>query len=154
MATGCFKRGRTSASPELKVTIMDLKKLALGMVAQKLGGNNALVGGVMDSLLGGGNKMDIGSLVGGLKEKGLGDVADSWLGDGANKAISAAQLKDVLGADKVAAAAAELGTDEGSLLDTLKDAVPQMVDKSSSGGSLLDSVGGIGGLAGMAKKFL
>ena len=59
---------------------MDLKKLALGMVAQKLGGNNALVGGVMDSLLGGGNKMDIGSLVGGLKEKGLGDVADSWLG--------------------------------------------------------------------------
>ena len=54
---------------------MDLKKLALGMVAKKLGGNNALVGGVMDSLLGGGDKMDIGSLVGGLKEKGLGDVA-------------------------------------------------------------------------------
>ena len=133
---------------------MDLKKLALGMVAKKLGGNNALIGGVMDQLLGGDNKMDIGSLVGGLKEKGLGDVAESWLGDGANKAISAEQLKDVLGADKVAAAAAELGTDEGSLLDTLKDAVPQMVDKSSSGGSLLDSVGGVGGLAGMAKKFL
>lgn len=138
----------------MKVTIMDLKKLALGMVAKKLGGNNALVGGVMDSLLGGGDKMDIGSLVGGLKEKGLGDVADSWLGDGENKAISAEQLKEVLGAEKVANAAAELGTDEGSLLDTLKDAVPQMVDKSSSGGSLLDSVGGIGGLAGMAKKFL
>ena len=133
---------------------MDLKKLALGMVAKKLGGNNALVGGVMDKLLGGGDSMDIGGLVGGLKEKGLGDVADSWLGDGENKAISADQLKDVLGADKVAAAAAELGTDEGSLLDSLKDAVPQMVDKSSSGGSLLDSVGGIGGLAGMAKKFL
>ena len=133
---------------------MDLKSIALGMVAKKLGGNNALVGGVMDSLLGGGDKMDIASLVSGFQEKGLGDVAESWLGDGENKAISADQLKDVLGADKVAAAAAELGTDEGSLLDTLKDAVPQMVDKSSSGGSLLDSVGGIGGLAGMAKKFL
>ena len=133
---------------------MDLKSIALGMVAKKLGGNNALVGGVMDSLLGGGDKMDIGSLVSGFQEKGLGDVAESWLGDGENKAISADQLKEVLGADKVTAAAAELGTDEGSLLDTLKDAVPQMVDKSSSGGSLLDSVGGIGGLAGMAKKFL
>jgi hypothetical protein len=29
-----------------------------------------------------------------------------------------------------------------------------MVDKSSSGGSLLDSVGGIGGLMGMASKFM
>lgn len=138
----------------MKVKIMDLKKLALGMVAQKLGGDNAAIGGVLDSLVGGGDKMDIGGLVSGLKEKGLGDVAESWLGDGANKAISADQLKDVLGGDKVAAAAAQLGTDEGSLLETLKDAVPQMVDKSSSGGSLLDSVGGIGGLAGMAKKFL
>jgi uncharacterized protein YidB (DUF937 family) len=133
---------------------MDFKKLALSMVAQKLGGNNAAIGGVLDSLVGGGNQMDIGSLVSGLKEKGLGDVAESWLGDGENKEISAEQLKDVLGAEKVANAAAELGTDEGSLLDTLKDAVPQMVDKSSSGGSLLDSVGGLGGLAGMAKKFL
>ncbi len=138
----------------MKVTLMDFKKLALSMVAQKLGGNNAAIGGVLDSLVGGGNQMDIGSLVSGLKEKGLGDVAESWLGDGENKEISAEQLKDVLGAEKVANAAAELGTDEGSLLDTLKDAVPQMVDKSSSGGSLLDSVGGLGGLAGMAKKFL
>ena len=51
----------------------------------------------------------------------------------------------------MADAASQLGTDEGSLLDGLKDALPQMVDKASSGGSLLDSVGGLGGLA---KKFL
>ena len=133
---------------------MDMMKLATGLLAQKMGGNNAAIGGVLNSLIGGGDKMDIGSLVGSLKEKGLGDVADSWLGDGANAEISADQLKDVLGADKISAAAAELGTDEGSLLDGLKGAIPQMVDKSSSGGSLLDAVGGVGGLAGMAKKFL
>lgn len=133
---------------------MDIMKLATGMLAQKLGGNNAAISGVMNSLIGGGDKMDIGSLVSGLQSKGLGDVASSWLGDGDNAEISADQLKDVLGAEQVSAAAAELGTDEGSLLDSLKDALPQMVDKSSSGGSLLDSVGGIGGLAGMAKKFL
>jgi len=133
---------------------MDIKSLAVGMLAKKLGGDNAAMGSVIGSLIGGGNSMDIGGLVSGLQSKGLGDVAESWLGDGANKAISASQLKDVLGADKITAAAAQLGTDEGSLLDSLKDAVPQMVDKSSSGGSLLDSVGGVGGLAGMAKKFL
>lgn len=133
---------------------MDIKKLAVGMLAQKLGGNNAAIGGVMDSLLGGGDKMDIGSLVSGFQEKGLGDVASSWLGDGENAPISADQLKDVLGGDQVAEAAAKLGTDEGSLLSGLQDALPQLIDKSSSGGSLLDSVGGVGGLAGMAKKFL
>ena len=140
---------------------MDLKKMAMGMIAAKIGGNlmnNDAIGNVMGSLLGGAGGqaggLDIGSLVNGMKEKGMGDVADSWLGDGDNADISADQLKDVLGADKISAAAAELGTDEGSLLEGLREAVPQMVDKSSSGGSLLDSLGGLGGVANMAKKFL
>jgi len=133
---------------------MDVMNLAKGLLAQKLGGNSDAIGGVMNSLLGSGDKMDIGSLVSSLQDKGLGDVAESWLGDGENAEISADQLKDVLGGDKISAAAAKLGTDEGSLLDSLKDAIPQMVDKSSSGGSLLDKVGGLGAVAGMAKKFL
>lgn len=132
---------------------MDMMDLAKGMLAKKLGGDSGAMGDVIGSLIGGGESMDIGGLVNGLKEKGLGDVAASWLGNGENADISADQLKDVLGAEQISAAAAKLGTDEGSLLDGLKDAIPQMVDKASSGGSLLDSVDGIGGLAGMAKKF-
>jgi len=133
---------------------MDFMNLAKGMLAQKLGGNADAVGGVMDSLIGGGDKADVGGLLETLKAKGLGDVAESWLGDGANKEISAEELKGALGETEVAAAAEKLGTDEASLLDTLKEALPQLVDKSSNGGSLLDSIGGVGGLAGMAKKFL
>lgn len=130
---------------------MDIKSLAAGMLMKKLGGDSGAIGGVLDKLVGSGDSMDLGSLVSGLKDKGLDDVAGSWLGDGENKAISADQLKDVLGADQVSEAAAKLGTDEGSLLDGLKDALPQMVDKASSGGSLLGSLGGVSGLA---KKFL
>ena len=131
---------------------MDIKSLAAGILAKKLGGNSDAVGGVLSGLVGGGGDMDIAGLLGGLKEKGLGDVAESWLGDGENAEISADQVKEVLGADKVAEAAAKLGTDEGSLLEGLKDSLPQLVDKASSGGSLLGSLGGVGGLAGMAKK--
>lgn len=138
----------------MKDMTMDIMKLAQGMLAQKLGGNNAAVGAVLNGLLGQGDKMDLGSLVNGFKEKGMGDVAESWLGDGENAPVSADQLKEVLGAEQVSQAASELGTDEGSLLSGLQDALPQMVDKASSGGSLLDSLGGVGGLAGMAKKFL
>ena len=53
---------------------------------------------------------------------------------------------------KISQAAAELGTDEGSLLNGLSQALPQMIDKSSSGGSLLDAVGGLDGALNMAKK--
>jgi len=130
---------------------MDIKSLAAGMLMKKLGGDSGAIGGVLESLVGSGDSMDLGSLVSGLKDKGLGDVASSWIGEGENKAISADQLKDVLGSDKVSEAAAKLGTDEGSLLDSLKDAIPQVVDQASSGGSLLDSLGGVSGLA---KKFL
>ncbi len=133
---------------------MDIMNLATGMLAKKLGGNNALVGGVLNSLLGQGKTADIGGLMSGFQQKGLGNIAESWLGDGDNAPVSADQLKDVIGAEKITQAAAELGTDEGSLLSGLQEALPQLVDKSSKGGSLLDSVGGIGGLAGMAKKFL
>ncbi len=131
---------------------MNLMNLAKDMLAKKLGADSGAIGGVMDSLIGGGEKADLGGLVSGMKEKGLGDIASSWLGDGDNAEISPEQLKEVLGPDQVAQAASQLGTDEGSLLDGLKDALPQLIDKSSNGGSLLDSVGGVGGLAGMAKK--
>jgi len=48
---------------------MDMMDLAKGMLASKLGGDSNAIGGVMDSLIGGGDKMDIGGLVSGLQEK-------------------------------------------------------------------------------------
>jgi len=133
---------------------VDVKSIAAGMLADKLGVDNAQVGGIMDKLIGNGDKMDVAGLLGNLKENGLGDVAESWLGDGENQSISADQLKSAIGSEDLTQAAAQLGTDENSLLGGLQAALPQLVDKASSGGSLLDSLGGLGGLGGMAKKFL
>ncbi len=134
---------------------MDVMDIAKMMLAKKLGGDSAQIGNALGGLLGGakeGGGLDLGNIVSGLQSKGLGDVAESWLGDGENAEISAEQVQEVLGQESITKAAAEMGTDEGSLLEGLKEALPQMVDKSSSGGSLLDSVGGVGGLANMAKK--
>jgi len=139
---------------------MDLMKLGAQLVMSKLGGgagtNSDSISSVLGNLLGGGDNGGggMGNILSAMKEKGLGSVADSWLGDGDNEEISADQLRDVMGGDKVTEMATELGTDENSLLSGLKDALPQMVDKSSSGGSLLDNLGGLSGALGMAKKFL
>ena len=139
---------------------MDMMKLATQLLASKLGGNaggnSDMVQNVIGGLLGGsgGSGIDLGSLVGNLQNSGLGDIAQSWLGDGDNEHISRSQIESMLGSDKIADAAQQLGADQNDLLRGLQDMIPQVVDKSSSGGSLLDSVGGIGGLASMASKFL
>ena len=141
---------------------MDLMKLGTELVMSKLGGGGASsdsITSVLGNLLGGGDNAGdggggIGSILSSMKEKGLGSIADSWLGDGDNEEISTDQLRDVVGGNKVTEMASELGTDEDSLLSGLKDALPQMIDKSSSGGSLLDNLGGLSGALGMAKKFL
>ena len=138
---------------------MDIMDLATKALAAKLGGsnnNNDMISSVIGNLMGGSNKqgIDLASLVGNLNNSGLGDLASSWLGDGKNADISSSQLESLLGSDKIQQAASQLGTSQSDLLSGLKDMIPQVVDKSSSGGNLLDSVGGISGLAGLASKFL
>lgn len=139
---------------------MDMMKLATQLLASKLGGNaggnSDMVSSVIGNLLGGsgGQSIDLGSIVGNLQNSGLGNIAESWLGDGDNEHISRSQIENMLGSDKIADAAQQLGADQNDLLRGLQNMIPQVVDKSSSGGSLLDSVGGIGGLASMASKFL
>ncbi len=95
---------------------------------------------------------DLGGLLKNLNSGGLEDIAGSWLGDGANKNISPDQLSSILGQDKIAEFASKLGLSENEASGGLSEALPQMVDKASSGGSLLDAFGGIEGLAGMAGK--
>ena len=139
---------------------MDIMDLATKALASKLGGsantNNDMISSVIGSLMGGSSNqgIDLGSLVSNLNSSGLGDLASSWLGDGDNADISSSQLESLLGSDKIQQAASQLGTSQDNLLDGLKDMIPQVVDKSSSGGDLLDSVGGLSGLAGLASKFL
>ena len=135
-------------------------KLATQLLASKLGNDtgksNDMVEDVIGRLLGGAETsgIDLGSLVGNLQNSGLGDIAKSWLGDGDNSSISRSQIEAMLGSDKIQNAAQALGADQNDLLRGLQDMLPQLIDKSSSGGNLLDSVGGIGGLASLAGKFL
>lgn len=141
---------------------MDLMKLGTQLVLSKLGGNTSESGieSALSSLLGGGGNsdggLDLGSLVSGMMKNGGGleSIVGSWLGDGDNESVSGSQIKDILGSDKISEFASKLGVDDDSAADSLAEAVPQMVDKGSSGGSLLDAVGGISGALNLAKKLL
>jgi uncharacterized protein YidB (DUF937 family) len=140
---------------------MDIMELATKLLSSKLSGSNSrndndLLQSVIGGLLGGsgGQGIDLGSLVGSLQNSGLASIAESWLGDGANDHISRSQIEDLLGSEKISEAATQLGADQNDLLRGLQEMIPQVVDKSSRGGNLLDSVGGLGGLASLAGKLL
>jgi len=135
---------------------MDLLQMGAQIMAQQLGSNasSGSLQEVLGRLIGDGDSIDIGSLVAKMQDNGgLGEIVQSWLGDGENSAISTSQLKDVIDTDRLQQTAAQLGTDQGSLLETLARVIPQMVDSGSKGGSLLDSLGGLDGVANMAKGF-
>ena len=115
--------------------------------------NISTVVSALTGLLGQGGGLNIATLVSGLKSGALSSIVDSWLGDNKNEGISPEQVKETLGAEKVSAFADELGLSEDEAAGGLADALPELVDKSSSGGSLLDSIGVPDGVANIAKKF-
>ncbi len=135
---------------------MDIMKLGASLLMEKLGGGDGNLDNItsaLGSLLSDNDgNLNLGSIVSGLQEKGLGSVVESWLGDGDNESISTDQVKELFGSEKISEIASQLNTDEGSVLGGLSEALPQILDKSSSGGSLLDSIGGVDGVLNMAKK--
>lgn len=137
---------------------MDLAKIASQLLMSKLGGSgdeNAAAS-ALSGLIGGGDSINLGDVVQKLQGGGgnLAEMAQSWLGDGDNMPISGAQVSELLGGDKVKDFAQKLGLDEAQASEGLAGMLPNLIDKTSQGGNLLDSVGGLGGLAGMASKFL
>ena len=82
---------------------------------------------------------DLSALVSKMQQGGLGEIVQSWLGDGANQPVSGEQLQSVLGQDQIAAFAQKTGLDLNQALASLQQLIPNLVDKSSQGGQLLAS---------------
>lgn len=136
---------------------MNFKDLATQIVMSKIGGanNSAAAGSALDELADGKQGFDLGDIVSKFT-KSNGDLASkakSWLGDGANESLSASQLRDAIGSDKIESFARKLGIGSEEAGDKLSEILPELIDRSSRGGSLLGSIGGAKGLGGLASKF-
>jgi len=134
--------------------LLSIGKQILGnKILEQLGGNAE---GAMQAVRGltEGEGLNLAGLSGMLEQNGLAEQVKSWLGDGENQEVSAEQLEQALGSEKVAEVASEMGVESGDALESLRSLIPNLLDKSSEGGSLLDQVGGVGGLLGQAKNLL
>ncbi len=104
-----------------------------------LGGNaenqtQNLVKGVVGMLVN--NSGGISGLVDKFTQSGLGDIAASWVGKGENKPVSAAQLVEALGEEKVAELAQEAGIPEDKGAEALSQILPAVVDKMTPDGEV------------------
>jgi uncharacterized protein YidB (DUF937 family) len=136
---------------------MDIMKMAAELFANGTANKNLDINQIqsaLSGLLGGqGGNLDLGKIVASMSQQGgLQSIVNSWLGDGSNAPISPDDVKNVLGSDQVSQFASKLNIDPDTALNGLSQSLPAMVDKASSGGSLLDSFGGVGGLMNTVGK--
>ncbi|HMV78861.1 MAG TPA: YidB family protein [Leptospiraceae bacterium] len=71
-----------------------------------------------------------------LKEGGMEDKVDSWVGKGKNKSISEEDIEEVLDEDTIEFLCEKTGLEEETLMTGLKFILPIMVDKMSPDGEM------------------
>lgn len=126
------------------------------------------IASALGSVLGGDNQqttqatsgLDLTNIISALASSGaLQGIISSWIGSGENQTISKDQITDLLGNDKIKDFASQLGLSEDSAKGALADALPQIIDKATSGedsiaSTILNQVGGIDGAMDMLGKFM
>ncbi|MCI0466936.1 MAG: YidB family protein [Beijerinckiaceae bacterium] len=78
----------------------------------------------------------IAGVVAELEKTGFGQQAKSWVSTGPNLPITAEQIKQALGSDKVKELAAATGIPVDKAADLLAKYLPGAVDKATPGGKL------------------
>jgi uncharacterized protein YidB (DUF937 family) len=91
-----------------------------------------LAGGAAGSILSSG----LGDLVRQFQQSGHGDVINSWVGPGTNRAISPNTLADALGADRINAMTAHSGMSRDELLESLSQELPGVIDQLTPEGRI------------------
>ena len=143
--------------------LMDLLKMGASLIQGNsddatTGLDTDALANALGGLIGNGEGgLDLGAIVGGLSQNGLGEIVGSWLGNGENASISMDQITDLLGSDKISEFASNLGLSEESAKGALADALPQVIDQATSGeGGIMDEmlaqVGGPKGAMDMLGK--
>jgi uncharacterized protein YidB (DUF937 family) len=110
-----------------------------GAMGQGSGDNSSLLPGLLGQLLGQTNLGSIGGLLTQLQQGGLTNEVGSWLGNGANRAVSPDQLRSALGSEQLQQMAQSAGLPIDQLLSMLSQHLPGAVDRASPNGALDES---------------
>jgi uncharacterized protein YidB (DUF937 family) len=108
---------KMASNPQIRNLVMSL----LGQMGGK--GSGANMGGA-----------NMAGLLDNMKASGLDDQVKSWVGTGENQPVTADQVTQAIGADKLQAAAKQAGCSPQQAADDLAKVLPQMVDTATPTG--------------------
>jgi uncharacterized protein YidB (DUF937 family) len=78
----------------------------------------------------------LSALVQQCQNNGLGSIIQSWVGTGPNQPISAQQIQQALGSDKIKQIAARVGLDPNVVTQKLSTVLPQIVNHLTPNGQV------------------
>lgn len=96
----------------------------------------SVIPAVLGQVLGSGGQGGLSAIVAKLEQSGFGDQVKSWIGNGQNIPITADQLQQVLGNEKVKELAARFNVPLDQLSAILAQQLPTTVDQASPAGKL------------------
>ncbi len=75
-------------------------------------------------------------LVQAFQNQGLGEVVASWIGNGQNMSITAAQIEQVIGSERLQFIAQKFGVPPDTIASGLAEMLPRVIDQLSPNGQL------------------
>jgi uncharacterized protein YidB (DUF937 family) len=93
-------------------------------------------------------------ILGQFQQAGLAQHVESWVGSGANQAITGDHVQQALGSDQVQALAQQAGMDPAQASQGLASLLPELVNHLTPNGGMPDSSQLQQGLGGLLGKFL
>ncbi len=122
---GGLMGGSGNASPLQGVLMNLLTGAQQGNAGNQNQGNQGLAGG-------------LGGLLSSFQQAGLGNIAQSWIGNGPNEAVSPQQLHSVLGDSQVQSMANQSGMAPQDFLSQLSQHLPNAVNGMTPNGRVPD----------------
>jgi uncharacterized protein YidB (DUF937 family) len=117
------------------MSLLDTLGSLLGSSSQQQGGGQAqLVAAAMEFV--NNQPGGLNGLVQKFQQGGLGDVVQSWVGNGENQAISPDQLHNVLGSDVVSGLAQKVGMQPDQVSGLLSQVLPHVVNAATPDGQV------------------
>lgn len=144
------------------MSLLDSLGSLLGSQSQQQGGGQAaLIAAALEFV--NNQPGGLSGLVQKFQQGGLGDVVQSWVGNGENQSVSADQIHNVLGSDVVSGLAQKVGMQPDQVGGLLAQVLPHVVNAGTPNGevphdgqinaeSVLGTLGGLASLFGGNKQ--
>lgn len=139
------------------MSLLDTLGSLLGSSSQQQGGGQAQLLAVAMEFINN-QPGGLNGLIQKFQQGGLGDVVQSWVGNGENQAVSPDQLHNVLGSDVVSGLAQKVGMQPEQVSSLLAQVLPHVVNAGTPNGEVpnggqINSESVLGTLGGLASLF-